>query len=363
MFEQRRNEYNQLKVFNHPDRVQNLLSGEFEKVVPVSVELDVTNVCPHACFYCYEFITHEIGLNWELHRPGQTTHFEHASHLLAEMAKCGVKAIEYCGRGEPYAYRRFVELLHVTKDVGLESGIISSGSLMDEGTAEGTLAAAPRWIRFSFDSLDQDTFNAIRRPRTDAVGCAAVLSKIRNFCERAEQERSATRISASTVVLPANYREASALARFSKDLGMRAHVFRLVNYKDRDRFYDGIWDDVRHHLEAAQAEHQDDSFAVYLPVSDFYLRRPGKPYRRCHFTLLDVAIDVNFNVYGCLETIFDPRYLIGNVGPGGMSFREMLASPRRREIMDQVGQCPACCRDEVNLALEALVTTVHPNFL
>jgi hypothetical protein len=143
---------------------------------------------------------------------------------------------------------------------------------------------------------------------------------------------------------------------------MEAHVFRLVNLKDRDRLYEPIWAEVRSALETAQAELEDESFAVHLPPVDFYLKS-RKPYSTCHFTLLDMPIDVNFNAYGCLETIFDPAYLIGNVGPGNSSFAQLLQSPRRLEIMARVAKCPACCRDEVNQLLEGFVGVIHPNFV
>src|ERR1039457_6817554 len=96
MFQPRRNEYSQAKVFHHPDRIAQLKSGDFN-VIPVSVELDVTNVCPHTCFYCYEFIWKDNGLNWGLHKSSDFTRLERATELLHEMGDAGVKAIEYCG--------------------------------------------------------------------------------------------------------------------------------------------------------------------------------------------------------------------------------------------------------------------------
>lgn len=362
MYQRRKNEYSQMKVFHHFDRLAQIRHGEFLEVVPVSVELDVTNYCPHRCFYCYEYNSQDLGLNWVLHKPGETTHFSRACELLYEMAEAGVKAVEYCGRGEPFAYRHFKEILAATHDAGLESGIITSGSLLDKEAAYAVLNAKVTWVRFSFDSLRENVFNSIRRPRSSAVGLQAVVRNITCLSEILMKEGGQTRLSASTVVLPENYQEATDLARFTKNLGMEAHIFRLVNLKDRDKLYMPIWGEVRQVLEAVRVELEDENFQVHLPPIDFYLKG-AKPYRQCLFSLLDMAIDVNFNVYGCLETIFDPNYLIGNIGPNGSSFKELLASPRRLEIMNRAPKCPACCRDEVNQLLEGFVDAIHPNFV
>jgi molybdenum cofactor biosynthesis enzyme MoaA len=362
MFQRRRSEYGQTKVFHHFDRLEKIRRGEYLDVVPVSIELDVTNYCPHQCFYCYEYNSAELGLNWALHRSKDVTHFDRASELLFECAEAGVKAVEYCGRGEPFAYSRFTDLLHVTHRAGLQAGIITSGSLLDEKASYAVLDSEVTWLRFSFDSLCEDTFNLIRKPRNTAVGRDAVLHNITRLSEILAKGNGHTRLSASTVVLPENFREVTDLAKFTKGIGMEAHVFRLVNLKDRDDLYEPIWDDVRAALEAAQAELEDDTFAVHLPPMDFYMRN-RKPYNTCHFTLLDMPIDVNFNVYGCLETIFNPDYLIGNVGPGKSTFRQILRSPRRLEIMSRVAKCPACCRDEVNILLEGFAGVIHPNFV
>jgi len=362
MHQPRRNEYSQTKVFHHFDRLEHLRRGEYARVVPVSAELDVTNACPHRCFYCYQFISKSIGLNWALHNPQEVTDFSRASELLHEMAEAGVRAIEYCGRGEPFAYDRFPELLQITRKAGLQAGVINSGCMLDEEKAYAVAEAEPVWVRFSIDSLQDGPFNTIRRPETEEVGCSKVTENIERFCAVMAEKDGQTRISASTVLLPQNHREVCDLARFSKACRMKAHVFRLVNMKNRDRLYKDIWAKLQAELRRAQDELQDDDFDVYLPPTDFYLNRT-KPFQRCYFSLFDVAIDVNFNVYGCLENIFNPRFLIGNVGPDAMSFRELLSSPRRREMLDMAVRCPACCRDEVNCLLEGFAHAIHPDFV
>jgi MoaA/NifB/PqqE/SkfB family radical SAM enzyme len=362
VFEQRRNEYVQTKVFHHPDRLDHILNEDFLRVVPVSVELDVTNVCPHKCFYCYEFVRDDLGLNWGMHRPGQETDFTRASELLHEMAAAGVKAIEYCGRGEPFAYRRFVDLLNVTRVCGLQAGIITSGSVLGAEIAGGVVEARPAWVRFSIDSLDEETFNVIRQPRQPEAGRQTVIDNITRLANLVRVHGLTTRLSASTVVLPKNFRQLRGLARFTKSLGLRAHVFRLVNLDNRERLYRPVWDEVCRELQELQAELDDEMFSVYLPPKNFYVKS-GKPYKKCLFSLYDMAIDVNFNVFGCLENIFNPDYLLGNVGPNGQSFQELLDSPRRLEVMNRVKRCPPCCRDEANEMLEGFVDAIHPNFM
>jgi len=140
IYQDRRLEYGQCKVFHHPDRLELIRNEDYLKVVPVSVELDVTNRCPHHCSYCYQYISKDIGLNWEMHNPEDETDFEHASRLLHTMGAAGVKAVEYCGRGEPFLYPRFVDLLKETRKAGLQAGVVNSGSMLTKEKAYGCYA-------------------------------------------------------------------------------------------------------------------------------------------------------------------------------------------------------------------------------
>jgi len=361
IFENRRREYAQCKVFHHFDRLEHILQGDYLKVVPISVELDVTNKCQHRCFYCYQFISNEIGLDWGMHNSEDETDFDHACRLLHEMGVAGVKAVEYCGRGEPFLYPHFTDILKETRQAGLHAGIISSGSMLTEEKALAVRDAKPEWIRFSLDSLSENVFNRIRRPKDPEAECDAVKKNITRFCN-VMTSISSTRISASTVILPQNLDELYDLALFTKECGMQAHVFRLVNYNNRDKFYQENWGKVKRTLKNIQDSLEDKTFSVYLPPVDFYLKQ-RKPFERCFFSLLDWAIDVNFNVYGCLENIFNKRFLLGNIGSQGQSFMELVESKRRLEIMNMVCSCPPCCRDEVNNLLESFALAIHPNFI
>lgn len=361
VYESRRLEYGQCKVFHHYDRMEKIRSGDFLNIVPISVELDVTNKCPHRCIYCYQFVSKDLGLDWEMHRSKDETNFEYVCELLRELSTAGVRAVEFCGRGEPFFYPHFVEILKKAKDAGLQTGIINSGSMLTEEKVLGVREASPTWVRFSIDSLKDDVFNYIRRPVSEEVGCSCVKDNIFNFCEIMGKDTS-TRISASTVILPQNISELYELAKFTKECGMRGHVFRLVNLKGRDKLYKDRWNEIQRELGKARKDLENSSFAIFFPPADFYLKRPKK-FKKCFFSLLDWAIDVNFNVYGCLENIFNPRYMLGNIGPEGQSFMELVRSRRRLEILEMANTCPSCCRDEVNWLLECFSSVIHPDFI
>jgi molybdenum cofactor biosynthesis enzyme MoaA len=361
LFEERRLEYGQCKVFHHFDRLELLRNGDFLEVVPISVELDVTNRCPHRCFYCYQFVARDLGLDWGMHRSEDELDFDHAVQLLHTMGAAGVKAVEYCGRGEPFLYPHFVDLLKETRAAGLQAGVINSGSMLTEEQAQGVREARPLWIRFSIDSICEEAFNKIRRPLNAQAGCAVVKKNISRFCEIMGTD-SSTRISASTVILPQNISELYPLACFTKECGMRAHVFRLVNLKGREKLYRRYWGEIQNALKRIRMDLEDSSYVVHLPPVDFYLPHT-KPFRKCFFSLLDWAIDVNFNVYGCLENMYNRRFLLGNIGPKGKSFMDLVQSNRRLGIMDMARCCPACCRDEVNLMLNNFCSVVHTDFI
>src|SRR5690606_19750775 len=89
-----------LKLLRHADKVEAMLRGSV--VYPISVEIDLSNVCNHNCPWCsFSGFRQE---NWQ--------HFDGSRvlSLLGELADVGVKSITFTGGGEPLVHSQAAEI-------------------------------------------------------------------------------------------------------------------------------------------------------------------------------------------------------------------------------------------------------------
>ena len=79
------------KILKHLDRVTDWLEGG--NPYPITMELDMTNVCSHACPECVSGYF-RVGSRDTLER-------ELAERIIRELAECKVRGIIFTGGGEP----------------------------------------------------------------------------------------------------------------------------------------------------------------------------------------------------------------------------------------------------------------------
>ena len=93
------------KIFQHLDRLAQWQRGE--KPVPVTVEIDSTNLCNLKCYYCSfgEYIKNDrVSLNRE-----------DMLRVIGEMAGLGVRGLTFTGGGEPLVNPHTLEAVEFAK--------------------------------------------------------------------------------------------------------------------------------------------------------------------------------------------------------------------------------------------------------
>src|SRR5688572_2688860 len=138
--------YSTEKIAWHPESLQKL--REATPQAPLIVQFMPTNVCNQACGFCSygsgpEAIRAKIPnpdkklwKNQQLFQGRDIIPKEKMLETIPLLAEMGVKCIEVTGGGEPTAYPFLTELLDVIKDSGLELGLVSNGTLIDEDLAD-----------------------------------------------------------------------------------------------------------------------------------------------------------------------------------------------------------------------------------
>lgn len=135
------------KVFHHPEKYSDWYhKGDTQG--PVTVKIDLTNVCNHSCPGC---IDHDL-----IENDNNNLSFKTIESLLDGLKSCGVKGVNYTGGGEPTVHRHFEKIIRATHEKGFKIGLICNGSRFHRLPMEDLLHMF-EWIRISLDSYDKRT--------------------------------------------------------------------------------------------------------------------------------------------------------------------------------------------------------------
>ena len=135
------------KIFHHPEKLaQWYYTGD--TTGPITVKIDLTNVCNHNCPGCIDadlIADDNNELKYDL-----------VLSLLHDLKRMNVKGINYTGGGEPTAHKKFAEVIRATSELGFDIGLICNGSLFHKYPMEELLEKFT-WIRISLDAFDEET--------------------------------------------------------------------------------------------------------------------------------------------------------------------------------------------------------------
>jgi radical SAM protein with 4Fe4S-binding SPASM domain len=324
------------------DPLRLLEQGEFleryrrgENPFPLSVEIDPSNACNHDCGFC---IYHA------LHQPGRRERLpdRRLFGLVDELRDLGCRSILFVGGGEPMTHPKTVEAMERAASYRISCGLVTNGSLVDDGKAE-RLKHAATYVRFSLDAATRETHRRLHQ-RDDF---ATIVANLR----RLARAPGGCTVGTGFFINEANVREIVDGARLARDTGADYIQFKT---------YSGIaWPaelHVRILLEIEQAmEFSGGGFDVHV-ADRIFQNHPFqvRGYTRCHFQAMKTVINADGNVYLCAQKRTDPSGVIGNVHRN--SLREIWEGAQRRQTIEDLclADCPYCVHDQQNKMLEFL---------
>ena len=350
------------KMFLHADRIADWQAGKLPP--PVTVELDLTNLCNHACPGCT--FSHLVNVD------KSSIPFDLAIRIVKELGEIGVKGLTFSGGGEPLVYgeARVIRLMAEARAAGMATALITNGSLL----RSERLLELCKWIRVSLDGYDAETF-AKFHGRTEGE-----FEKVcQNLKTMAAMDKHGCTLGAGFLT------DAGSLARGDFDKmasfcagfpGLDYLQFRpLVLSMVADPTMQGgglpSTEDVAAIMVAYQEvrkRHQRPGYRV-LMSSDKYLAlaepNAGRTYDRCHAHFLQAIICADCKVYLCCHGQGLERFCLGDLRENG--FAEIWRSDRAREVYERTNpqhDCPPACRlHSQNRALQQLQRSEHGSFI
>jgi MoaA/NifB/PqqE/SkfB family radical SAM enzyme len=347
------------KVLYHPEKIQEwMTSGDTS--APITVKIDLTNVCNHNCPGC---IDHDLIANDNNELP-----LTLLKELLDDMKKIGVKGVNYTGGGEPTAHKEFAEIIRYTAKLGFDIGLICNGSLfhkqsipMDELLKEFT------WIRVSLDAYDHDTH--IRTHGSKAT-FDQTITNMRDLVRIKTEQKLDVTLGAGYITNQYEDmdRQCWRFVELCKDIGvdyvqLRPSFGFFFDYKKiTPDEWRGIFKDLK--------KYQDDSFSVIIDEDKFekiLAQNTDRCYTTCHAqSFKSTSITAVGGVYVCCSLSGRPEGFVGNIK--AQKFSEIWNGARRANLLKalDVGLCPKLCvGDNLNEFLEKVKTSrpAHINFL
>ena len=164
------------KVLRHPERLTALKQGKL--FAPIGVEIDLSNRCNLGCAFCHFSYTHSRGPLARKDDPryddmGDLIAFSLLKRALGEMKTFGVESVTYTGGGEPTLHPRFIECLEAAHDCGLQIGLYTNATLIDDAKAEA-IKQYCSWVVVSLDEAHRDRYLKVKQVDAFDKACDGV---------------------------------------------------------------------------------------------------------------------------------------------------------------------------------------------
>jgi len=145
------NSFNSWKVLLWREQLQAIVDQNF--MPPVIADTDPANRCNYNCIWCNAYDC--------IKEKQQDISEEHLIRLSDFYKEWGIKATCVAGGGEPLINPGTKRFLRELKQRGIEIGVITNGSLIDDEYVE-ILAECCRWVGFSMDAGTPDTYVKVK---------------------------------------------------------------------------------------------------------------------------------------------------------------------------------------------------------
>ena len=373
------------KVFLHPERLANWMRDG--RSFPVTIELDATNACNHACSFCCWSVLHD------LHRD--TMSEELLLKIIDDLVRVGVKGVIWTGGGEPLANKHTPSAMARVHAAGLRNALFTNGALITPEMAGG-LVRTCEWVRFSLAAGTRSEYQRIQ----GVDDFDKVKRNIELMVELARRQDSSIRLGAMMLLHKSSLSTFLPFVETCRDLGLdfaqgkpsnnydhetRSMYIQARNVRMRRRSgdldaeidhqttdYDPEWWQCEAVPLLQQAsELSTSTFSVV--TSQYVEMKYGEDalvtdeHHDCDVNNFTTAITASGDVVWCKNYRDRPEFVIGNLREQTME--EIWASERRAAVQASI-DTRACAQFCQNKKLVRLLRSVrhpdpalNPNFL
>jgi MoaA/NifB/PqqE/SkfB family radical SAM enzyme len=321
------------KILKHLDRVSQWLEGN--NPAPITVELDMTNICNHRCPECvvnYFRIMDKKSLSRKM-----------AKNIVTQLAKNKIRGLIFTGGGDPLCNPYTLETVELAKVRGLDLGFITNGALLNERAAQIILKNCT-WARISLDAGSSEAFKLTHG--MDGNEFDKVIGKIALLVETKNKLKSKCTIGVGFLTCDSTVSDMVKATALTKNLGVDYLQFRPMQIHNGGKFgyhWTNVDDKIQECLKYA-----DKNYHVLYSKHKYDMARDpefGRYYHKCYGQQFATVISASGKMYICCHLRGYEKYSIGDLNKN--TFLEIWFSKRRRDVVDKIdfSDCIPLCRD------------------
>ncbi|HUI90812.1 MAG TPA: radical SAM protein [Chitinivibrionales bacterium] len=205
------------RILSHYESAKNILAHKMP--APRTAIVYPTYVCNQACPGCeYQDDNRNIATMMSK---------KQLFSVVDQLAKIGVKGVEFCGGGEPTLNPYFGEALLRLRKKGISAGLLTNGTNLSGRLAEIAVKTLS-YIRISLDAATAETYAKVKRPKSGRSGFDAVIANIKTLVRLRKKYRSKVTLSVKFLVSMLNEKEIEKAAALANRLCVDSLQFKSV---------------------------------------------------------------------------------------------------------------------------------------
>ncbi|MCX5693728.1 MAG: radical SAM protein [Candidatus Omnitrophica bacterium] len=320
------------KILKHLDRVNSWLQGQ--NPPPITVELDMTNLCNHKCPECS---------GWYFQNRGKDhLHKDLAQSIIRQLAQAKVRGLIFTGGGEPLCHPDVLLAVKLAHKLGLDIGFITNGSLVNEEVARVLLQCCT-WIRVSLDAASAGIFKQVHG--LDNGAFTKVISNIRLLTKMKKTLKSKTVIGVGYLTCDYTQKMMLNATKLCKRLGVNYLQFRPLQIHKRGAFEYHLTD-LAENIRKCMQEN-GNGFEVLCSQHKYEMMKDnkyGRNYNECYGHQFAAVIAADAKMYLCCHMRGHQKYCIGDLGRN--TFLEIWNSAQRKKVYENINfkDCVPLCR-------------------
>ncbi len=244
--------------------------------------------------------------------------------LVSELADMGVRAIEFCGGGEPTMHPALQETIAAGRRRDVVFGLLTNGTRLAGELAE-TVARELSYVRVSLNAATGRTFGRLQEDANEAQ-FDTILENIKGLIGVKKQIGADVLISIKMLVSELNCHEAAAMVKLASSLGADTVQFKAQRMSDYEITAVSAGEISAEITAAAQ---KYPSLTVVAALAKVIANK------HCWINPLQTVIDADGSVYLCCY--FRHRrdtHCIGNIND--KPFAAIWHGQRHRDAIDSI---------------------------
>lgn len=329
------------KLLKHTDRVADIMNET--PVIPINVEIDLTNRCNLGCQGCHMAYLHSRGVHAKrrTHETGDIMDTELAISIVRQLAAVGVRSITWTGGGEPTLHPDIAEIIRYTL---IPQGIYTNGVQVTPELAS-LLKIHMDWVYVSLDRHDRDRYMKYKAADKFNAACTGIRNLVKS--------PGGATIGVGFLLSRANWGDGWDMIHLAEDLGVDYVQFRPeVEYDPAhpDRaIHDNTW--LKPCIQWLDGIKDRRGVQVDTSRFEMYRNWGGHPYRTCYWSQLQTVITPDGRVWVCCN-----RRGYKDSAWGDLKLESFADIVDRIRAWKVDNQCRVMCRGHIpNLTLNKIM--------